>query len=815
MAAAFCTYLGPYHHNFRRVMLTVYWPNCLRERGVPLVIDSIDGLKDQESPKPENNNQKNDGKANEKALDRIQEEGSEADNDDKESQVTTSSAPMLTSMQYNRYVVSLIKILVGERTLNDWLKKDFGPRQIENAAILCSSWQRPPMMIDPNGEGATWLAKLNRLTNKRKLVSLDMETRSDPHVILTLEKCIMNGKPVLLRNCEEHIDNIITPLMHHRNTSIELDTAEEIASSTTLINFGVSHDTLTEDLLSRAFARIRPELYKERNIALRNMQLQKDTLLRLSDIVKEKVLTNQEAMLGSAKALKFITDITNAKIESVHNEYQFSLRYFVELFDEAIGGEIPVDFWEEEEGGYDVDDESTEADPKARAGSVTSHGSKESATGAATGGTTDKQTSKKDKGNPGLGMQLTLADFDCKDDPPNFLPQEKWEDILALSVLPGPLDSLCVNFAQNADAWKEWYKSEHPENEPLPLSPSFGGNPSTGSRKSAGGDKSPDLGPLSDFHQLLLLRMLRPDRLPVALVRYVNKHLTLNLPEQSDFSLTEVIQDAKRHLGVLLLLPPSASNGNKYPAAKLRLTQPPVEILRSMAKSIGVAIEHVRVGEGCEYLVDEAIDSAEKSDGWVIIEGLHLAPLGFYNDLKKHLVRCARSRDNAEEDKKKSRFCIWITTEPCANIPDFLIRNLHKLAWNLLTGETESDTKGDDEGKDPPFAISFRSPNTFLHTAIVSTLKQCPQQALAKTSSEAQTIRMLTFGIGVIQGVLASRQLFGAQGLNQWYPFNKVQMEQAIDLLTGRIIRSGESEDPNLEILTGMISKVSTKNLWK
>lgn len=93
----------------------------------------------------------------------------------------------------------------------------------------------------------------------------------------------------------------------------------EVASTTTLINYGVSHDTLTEDLLTRAFARIRPELYKEKRIALRNMQLQKDTLLRLSDIVKEKVLTNQEAMLGSAKALTFITDITNAKIEVSSN----------------------------------------------------------------------------------------------------------------------------------------------------------------------------------------------------------------------------------------------------------------------------------------------------------------------------------------------------------------------------------------------------------------------------------------------------------------------------------------------------------------
>jgi hypothetical protein len=36
----------------------------------------------------------------------------------------------------------------------------------------------------------------------------------------------MRGKPVLLRNCQEHIDNIITPLMHHRNTAMEDDKNE-------------------------------------------------------------------------------------------------------------------------------------------------------------------------------------------------------------------------------------------------------------------------------------------------------------------------------------------------------------------------------------------------------------------------------------------------------------------------------------------------------------------------------------------------------------------------------------------------------------
>ena len=45
IAAGFVSYLGAYRYNFRRGMLTVHWPNCLRERGVPLVIDTIDEIR--------------------------------------------------------------------------------------------------------------------------------------------------------------------------------------------------------------------------------------------------------------------------------------------------------------------------------------------------------------------------------------------------------------------------------------------------------------------------------------------------------------------------------------------------------------------------------------------------------------------------------------------------------------------------------------------------------------------------------------------------------------------------------------------------
>ena len=96
--------------------------------------------------------------------------------------------------------------------------------------------------------------------------------------------------------------------------------------------------------------------------------------------------------------------------------------------------------------------------------------------------------------------------------------------------------------------------------------------------------KSPDLGPLTDFHQLLLLRMLRPDRLPVGLSKYINKYLTLNLPEQVEFSLSDVLKDSKRHLGVLLLLPENSSSMTSHPVSRLRLTTPPIDVLFSLAK---------------------------------------------------------------------------------------------------------------------------------------------------------------------------------------------------------------------------------------
>lgn len=44
-----------------------------------------------------------------------------------------------------------------------------------------------------------------------------------------------------------------------------------VASTTTLINYTTSNETLVDDLLIRAFARIRPELYTDRRLGLKSI----------------------------------------------------------------------------------------------------------------------------------------------------------------------------------------------------------------------------------------------------------------------------------------------------------------------------------------------------------------------------------------------------------------------------------------------------------------------------------------------------------------------------------------------------------------
>ncbi|XP_023931015.1 dynein beta chain, ciliary-like [Lingula anatina] len=1091
IASAFTTYLGPYHYNFRRLMLTVHWPNCLRERGIPLVIDSIDHLrgrvidfsieglktaagasglpaieeeeecleegKGPEAEGEEEGNEEQTDPAVEGALPeqegttvqqgqeqqdnavatprksregsrgpqdtgdqqqlaRIQEEHENA-TEPSESGTDGGSIPLITAQQYNQYVRSLVKLLVGEKTLYEWIRKDFGPRQIENAAIAYSSWQRPPMLVDPYGEGISWLKWLNRSMNKKKLIILDVDTRSDPQVMVAIEKAIMKGRPVLLENCENNLDSMIMPLIHHRNTAYENDENEEprmirfcgrrilchpdfrlnlatrshkpqfsphVASRTTLINYGMSGETLVEDLLSRAFARVRPELYKERKLALKNIHRQKEVLDRIMEYSKRDMLGHGDSW--DEREVEFISDAQQKKTQmaqklhetqlfleeldmlkdelfpiarrgamlyailrsmsAVQREYQFTLPSFLALFDEAVGGDFPEEYYDESDAEDDYDDEDSTVQEQQgyRAGSTstksrTSHrqpkedqsakGShyehKSDVDSTGMGALSDKKTHGKGggrssrgdlayegdfedehnegntqqeeegetdinddpeklpawelpdipdlpsegvdyssmaedqvktlvdavtttlyqhikqslydehallfatmvtlniqveggadfsdeelslllQGNPGIGMTLTLTDFESQASDPDWIAKDRWDDILAMSVLPGPLDAICCHIAEFSEAWKAWYNLPEPETAAMPNDKNEGeaeNQPQKNTEEEDDGiPEDPDI-PLTDFHRMLLVRMMRPDRTPAAMATYVNKYLAPHLTAGREPKLSDIQRLMKgNEYGLLVLLPPTPACSDQHPTSSLNMIEHPRETLLNMAKVGGIDVEHVVMGEGCEHQVEKALEEGQKKDCWILIENLHLSPQSFYKPLKNHLARLAKMI--ATEEKNT---LVWITSEPSSRVPPQLIQCLHTLSWQFV-GPQLVETPREEETIDLTF--NFGSLKSVLPSAIAYALNTTPLSHWERVKTFSQPLKLLIYGVGVIQGALLARQTFGSQGLSQWSTLSRTHMVQVIDMVDGAVSRTKE---PSVEELGPIISKMVYGNI--
>nr|XP_006816782.1 PREDICTED: dynein heavy chain 17, axonemal-like [Saccoglossus kowalevskii] len=496
MAAAFATYLGPYDHNFRRAMLTVHWPMCLRERGVPLIIDSIDpmrgrivdwaidgggsygtstlepsfmvieeedegpesGIEDEMEEEPELETEKKDVAnaaeetgAENKEKPPVEKEEDAGLNDQgnaglgeehgefgpmevagselSESRYayTADTLPNITPQEYMQYTKALVKIIIGDKLLQEWITKGVSPRDIENAAILHTSWQRPPLIIDPYMQGVKWLRR--SVPKKTKLVSVDMQTRFDPSIILQIEKSILSGHPVLLMNCEPHIDSMVSPLIHHRNTANEKEKEEprmiryssrrllchdgfrlfmstqngnavfnpEVSSTSTLVGYTTSSETIQDELLTRAFARVRPELYMERKKVLKAIQQHRSTLTELEKLLIEKLsgdkvdIWQQTELVSSIvdakdevaaqldQALQILSMLDQLQdelfpvakraallfsvlrsLEGLQREYIFPLPFFMSLFDKAVGEDPPMEEEEpedEEDDGESTDDE--------------------------------------------------------------------------------------------------------------------------------------------------------------------------------------------------------------------------------------------------------------------------------------------------------------------------------------------------------------------------------------------------------------------------------------------------------------------------
>ena len=146
--------------------------------------------------------------------------------------------------------------------------------------------------------------------------------------------------------------------------------------------------------------------------------------------------------------------------------------------------------------------------------------------------------------------------------------------------------------------------------------------------------------PVTDFHKLLLIRLLRPDRFPTAMADYVSANIELDPDVEPNISLDRLMEALSCGMGGVLVLLPTDNNSQRL--TKMLTTTPPLECIKQIAQAQSIECACLAVGCGNDMEILKAIEKAERDDHWVLIENTHLMNEKMLKEVKQLLARIAK-----------------------------------------------------------------------------------------------------------------------------------------------------------------------------
>ncbi|XP_020627063.1 dynein beta chain, flagellar outer arm-like isoform X2 [Orbicella faveolata] len=325
-----------------------------------------------------------------------------------------------------------------------------------------------------------------------------------------------------------------------------------------------------------------------------------------------------------------------------------------------------------------------------------------------------------------------LSDFDPTLLQPSWIAQESWELIMAVSSLKGPLDSVCTHIASNPGPWRDWYESERPEAQPLPI-------------ESEDAEDSPTLTALD---RLLMIRCLRSDRFERAMLIFVENEVG-DLVEKSLPRFDELLSGIKHSIPIFVVMPDHTSMNTPFKIS-------PVESIRRIAEAHNVQCQQISVGHGQEEIIDVALATAVRTDTWLVIENLQLASRHWLEQLYNRL---SRLHLQAETSSTPSQWRVFLLCEPADHLPVGLLLFSHQLAWDVVQREG-------------PEYQPLNSKDLDLKTIITSTLEAVPRLYWEQAREQSLAVRSTLFGLCVNHSVLLMRHQLGTRASSGRYPLS-------------------------------------------
>eukprot|EP00899_Mesostigma_viride_P020786 jgi/Mesvir1/28709/Mv19680-RA.1 len=633
-----------------------------------------------------------------------------------------------------------------------------------NNGIIVANARRWPLMIDPQGQANKWVK------NKEKANNLQViKLTEGGEYIRTLENAIQFGLPVLLENVGEELDPTLEPLLLRQvfksggvncirlgDATIEYSSdfrfyittkmrnphyLPETAVKVTLLNFMITLDGLSDQMLGVVVAKERPDLEAQKAEMVIQGAENKRKLKEIEDKILEVLSSSEGNILEDETAIKVISEAKeiandiNAKqvvaeqtekeidearklysscgdytatlffcisdLSTIEPMYQYSLPWFINLFIVSIAeserAEVLSDRLNHIQAHFthslyrNVCRSLFEKDKllfsfllTVRILQAAKQIIKEEWTFLLTGGLGD--------------------DLPAPNPAPEWLQDKAWQELLRLSQLP-TFTGLSEHVAGHTRDWRVIYDSKTPESEPLPG----------------------PFGQLSSFRKLLILRCLRPDKAVPAVQMFVTEKMGAKYVDPPLFDLASCYRDSSSISPLIFVLSP----GSDPMAALLRFAE---------EQGMQEKIAFISLGQGQGPKAAALIQDAVEIGSWVVLQNCHLAP-SWMPALEKIC------EDISVGEGVNPEFRLWMTSYPSNQFPVSVLQNGVKMT------------------NEPPKGLRANIRRSYQLDPI------CDDDFF-NSSNKPDKFKRSLFGLVFFHAVVQERRKFGPLGWNIPYGFD-------------------------------------------
>uniref|UniRef100_A0A383V949 AAA+ ATPase domain-containing protein n=1 Tax=Tetradesmus obliquus TaxID=3088 RepID=A0A383V949_TETOB len=659
----------------------------------------------------------------------------------------------------------LVGVLGEPVTIRSWLLDGLpnDSLSIDNAIII-SKTRRWPLMIDPQGQANKWVKSIEK---KHQLEVVKLSGGPDTYM-RQLENAVQFGFPVLIEDVGEELDPVLEPLLlkaifkqggvncirlgdatleYSSNFRLFMTTKlrnphylPEVSVKVALLNFGITREGLEDQLLGTVVAQERPELEEEKaRLVLagaenaRQLKEIEDKIIAVLSTSEGNILEDETAInvISSSKALSVeishkqqVAERTEKKIDearagykpvaqvvsalffviselaSIEPMYQYSLAWFVALFEDTLAKADKA-----RDLGKRIDNLVAHFQYSLYVQVCRSLFEKDKLLFAFLMTVHLKAHIAKSLDWSQLRFLLTggIGSSDPPANPCSWLSDKLWGELVRLSNdVPG-FDGLEAAFREDTASFKVVYDAADPVSAPLP---------------------PPWSSKLDAFQRLLLLRVLRPDKLTTAISEFVKATMGPRFVEPPPLDIDRCFKDSTATTPLIFVLSPGSD---------------PMSMLLKYAEGLKVQVDSISLGQGQGPKASKLIEAAQARGGWVVLQNCHLAV--------SWMPTLERICEGLSAENTNPGFRLWLSSYPSHEFPVSVLQNGIKMTNDPPKGLRQNllGSYLTDPISDPSFFGGCQRPGEF---------------------------KKLLFGLCFFHASVQERLKFGPLGWNVPYQFS-------------------------------------------